>query len=147
MKRSRLLLVVIVVAVAAFVPALWVNEGPLWRWVMLIEKPYHGNSSGHETRGAVFRHRWSSEIFFAHSYYVESGYLAFVRRKVGNETHTTNWSLDGRVFKQWIFGLSVQERCEPPWLWGVTDQTEPTAPWWDEEKATREKNHSRTKAF
>ncbi len=20
----------------------------------------------------------------------------------------------------------------PPWWWGVTDQTEPTAPWWDE---------------
>ena len=21
----------------------------------------------------------------------------------------------------------------PPWLWGVTDQTEPTAPWWNKE--------------
>ncbi len=35
MKRSRLVLVVILVAVTALVTALWVGEGPLWRWVMI----------------------------------------------------------------------------------------------------------------
>ena len=31
MKRSRLLLVVILIAVATLVGSLWVDEGPLWR--------------------------------------------------------------------------------------------------------------------
>ena len=34
MKRSRLVLVVILVAVAVLCVSLWVGEGPLWRWVM-----------------------------------------------------------------------------------------------------------------
>ena len=29
----------------------------------------------------------------------------------------------------------VETKDAPPWWWGVTDQTEPTAPWWEEEKA------------
>ena len=44
------------------------------------------------------------------------------------------WKLDGTVVYQ--RGADGEKRRAPPWLWGVTDQTEPTMPAWmkDDEK-------------
>ena len=60
MNRSRLLLVVILVAVAALAGSLWVGEGPLWRMVMLVEMPYEDL-----TRGTMLCHRVTGKLFQA----------------------------------------------------------------------------------
>ena len=40
----------------------------------------------------------------------------------------TCWNPDGTIEVQ--FNVKSRDRREsPPWLWGMTDQTEPTAPW------------------
>ena len=62
MKRSRLLLVVIVIAVAGLSISLWVGEGPLWRWVMLRRMPLQSEIDGHEVvEGWILIHRWTGE--------------------------------------------------------------------------------------
>ena len=35
------------------------------------------------------------------------------------------------------FLSAARDNHSPPWWWGVTDQTGPTAPWWEEVKAKR----------
>ncbi len=40
----------------------------------------------------------------------------------------TYWLPDGTVTAQ--RDRELGETLEPPWLWGVTDQTEPSAPAW-----------------
>ena len=50
----------------------------------------------------------------------------------------TTWDYDGRVWMQQIASPDgreasawrVEMRLSPPWLWGVTDQTEPSMPAW-----------------
>ena len=42
-KRSRLAVILILAAVVALCVSLWVNEGPLWRWVMLSRHDIVGN--------------------------------------------------------------------------------------------------------
>ena len=50
----------------------------------------------------------------------------------------TIWNFDGTIQHQRpYYGDDVRKqerRKAPPWLWGVTDQTEPTAPWWNEKQ-------------
>ena len=47
------------------------------------------------------------------------------------ETRSTTWAPDGRIDTQsWEMIGSQRNKTSPPWLWGATDQTEPTAPWW-----------------
>ena len=59
----------------------------------------------------------------------------------------TRWNFDGTVSLQRrnykldrtkkVVGydyLPGQWRESSPWWWGITDQTKPTAPWWDHEK-------------
>ena len=41
----------------------------------------------------------------------------------------TWWRFDGTVEAQEFWGQSPESKAAPPWYWGVTDQTEPTAPW------------------
>ena len=63
MKRSRLLGVAILVAVTVLVTALWVNEGPLWRMVMLrrTEEVVRAATEGPLQRILVVRYdnRWT----------------------------------------------------------------------------------------
>ena len=132
MNRSRLVLVVILVAVATLLGSLWVGEGPLWRWVMLVEEEWSSSIGEAEIRGLVSRHRWKGTRHGSRgAWYVESGYLANQAAPRG----LTHWGPDGVVLGQIFVEGNGDERIisSPPWLWGVTDQTEPTAPWWGKE--------------
>ena len=146
MTRSRLLLAIILLTVAVLCVSLWVGEGPLWRLVMLKQETfqYAADATPHplpnsELRGWTQRSRWAGKVLRDVAYYVESGFRAF---DIDYRRGWTAWEPVGKVRSQsyYIFnaegGNNGQVPIEgPPWLWGVTDQTEPTAPWWGEEKA------------
>ena len=133
MKRSRLVLVVILVAVAALVTSLWVNEGPLWRWVMVVEQPIAHLKSDY--RGTHLVNRWTRRNIVTEAFYEDTGFRVLYRREVGNEVRTTRWNRQGHVEAQTLerAGESTVSLSGPPWRWGLTDQTEPTAPWWGKE--------------
>ena len=149
MKRPRLLLAVILLAVITLLAALWVNEGPLWRWVMLekvmIQSParYLPRNSPWTKRVAGFKsiNRWTKTehgrlVFFD----LESGRQ--VQEQVwskGSCIRITKWSPRGTLYMQSRtrneFGETIpaETTTSPPWWWGVENQTEPTAPWWGKE--------------
>ena len=69
------------------------------------------------------------------SYYKKNGYKAMEFHRHGG----TAWQLNGNVLMQVQYRSDAghrlgtpQQRGGPPWWWGVEDQTEPTAPWWNE---------------
>ena len=154
MKRSRLLLAIILVAVSALVGSLWIGEGPLWRWVTVKTIPFEseGLVVPEETvRGWRKVNRWNAEEILQVSYYVRNGFKERVWEfKNGGSYRITFWRPDGTVDQQARFGdqldlssvdeFLVEERgselvdvpaersFNPPWWWGVTNQTEPTAP-------------------
>ena len=140
MKRGRLVLVIILVAVAALVTALWVNEGPLWRLVMLKRLPLEfSTAEGHKVRGWGMIKRSDSESYgWSVMWYVESGYRAIIVFYVdGVPDRGVTWDVEGKVTEQVTTpeeGSGVWAANESaPWWWGVTDQTKPTAPWWGKE--------------
>ncbi len=71
-------------------------------------------------------------------FYCETGFKAFEQLyEAGRIARTTVWNRNGTVKRQTEVKFdgqipSVGHRGSPPWWWGVTDQTEPTAPWWNE---------------
>ncbi len=155
MRRSHLVLAVILVAVVVVVillVALWVNEGPLWRWVMLKRvdhEGYHGYFvslviiNGHfppPTRGWKTVKRWTDHpIWYGKMvlYYVETGMKSAEGEiYAGPSSHATLWNLDGTIQQQRRVDPNRywEVKDAPPWWWPVTDQTEPTAPWWSEKK-------------
>ena len=96
MKRSRLVLVVILVAVASLVTALWVGEGPLWRWVMLRDSIYEGNSDGHAVVGHDTIYRFTGELHGDSArhwvvYYQENGFKALEERRDGEVNKDAAW--------------------------------------------------------
>ena len=164
-KRGRFIAIVIglaVVALCTICVSLWVNEGPLWRVIVLrtiyveydptlVEKKL-GN---HEVRGWMTAKRWTRELtlhgYFV-SFYVENGMKACEGEIYGITrlalVTATWWRIDGRVHSQRrdhdnFYGEEIpaqpgSENWTDSWWWNVTAQTRPTAPWWDHEK-NREK--------
>ena len=146
-KRGRLLLVLVLVAVTMLCISLWVDEGPLWRWVMTkrvpltVLGPAFNERYGHAIRGWAAVKRWSDRPFrfgLFVGYYVENGLIAVRGEQYEDITgrirpaRGTAWNFDGTVEVQWMrddAGNQV-EKESPPWWWDVTDQAEPTAPWW-----------------
>ncbi len=135
---------------AALLICLWINEGPLWRLLLTKMVPLSEIGQGlkqiqygHETRGWVRVKRTPTVVkqrsyLVPHgefvSYYVENGYKASEGKLFGWDLETTQWAFDGTVkYQVRARGDNPQiTKHSPPWLWGVTDQTEPTAPWWNE---------------
>ena len=71
-------------------------------------------------------------------WYVETGFRAEDRLiEGGRGVRETRWNLDGTVQSQdpWVDPVDGQRKHKrsPPWLWGVEDQTHPSAPWWKDE--------------
>ena len=102
MKRSRLLLVVILVAGSALVTALWVNQGPLWRWVMLERKPVKVferiRIQRYPVRGWKTVHRFKGGLHGLHATWYLNGFLA--REVVYEESQIirqTAWNPDGSL--------------------------------------------------
>ncbi len=49
----------------------------------------------------------------------------------GRCVRQTKWSIDGTVIHQSVWtSTDVETRSEPPWWWGVQDQTSPSDPQW-----------------
>ncbi len=49
----------------------------------------------------------------------------------------TLWNLDGTVkfqLRRLDPNGTLEDKTTPPWWWNVKDQTEPTAPWWNEKQ-------------
>ena len=107
---------------------------------MLETERADGKWYGNKTVGLSKRYRWNErdergrkELYFFVFWYIESGYRATeVEYRDGTPLRYTTWGLDGSV--EFQSALDIELRNNPPWLWGVTDQTEPTSPWWDHEK-------------
>jgi len=142
MKKRHLIAAGIIVAVVAVVGSLWMNEGPLWQWVMLESHRYEKTlPSGYRIRGLTLVNRWTKEPIGEVSYFVGNGIKHSVSRvDNGKVTEQTFWNHDGTVLSQHrnfdengVLIPGSELRTSPPWLWGVTDQTEPTAPWWGKE--------------
>ena len=149
MKRSRLVLVVILTLVTVLCISLWIGEGPLWRWVMLEKEAFeiggddplishHGSLRNHKLIGWGLQSRWRDKNLRDVAYYAESGFKAW---DVDYRLGATIWELNGKVSEQALLILDTEGEIYgtnwvhgPPWLWGMTDQTRPTAPWWGEEK-------------
>ena len=188
---------VILVAATSLVMALWVNEGPLWQWVMTQREEFdateevrllrgrwiHGKylSEGNEQEcsslfpqnrpigGWRYILRWSAEPqpHGPFAYYHDNGFKAMqgVYRH-GFQESVTVWDREGKIWWQiraepfdsqsgyslfeqrQLGGQSVREvqrvsrlpglmdpdsnKRDAPWWWGVADQAEPSAPWWNE---------------
>ena len=136
MKRRLVLLAVLVAAIATCV-SLWVNEGPLWRWVMLERVPLHFTLGNDHLVGWQSVKRWGENAGELHGrvLWYKSGGLKAVEAEDSDEYLTvTGWYKDGAVEFQMRGHLpdDVETRTSPPWLWGVKNQTEPSAPSWNE---------------
>ena len=105
---------------------------------------------GHEARGIVGVNRWTGgavPLRVQTFYYVENGFKAHESEYwpySGVSLRSTMWRFDGSVASQsrcdddpghvkepYLSGLvSDQSNIEPPWWWGVKDQTSPSDPQW-----------------
>ncbi len=135
MRRSHLVLAVILVAVVVLCLSLWVNEGPLWRLVMLKRVDFDSRI----TRGWETVKRWTDPPVqhgkIVH-YYKKTGMKTMEGERHGRVFSQTSWNLDGTIRQQLRVDPNgtLEDKRTPPWWWGVKDQTEPTAPWWNEKQ-------------
>ncbi len=105
---------------------------------MLKKSMYEVNEMTYRIRGWTIANRWTGLMRESVDYYVETGFIATVREWVGSGIRVTYYTPEGVVSGQEIYDAqSLRDRRlaatpSPPWWWGVKDQTEPTAPWWNE---------------
>ncbi len=136
MRRGPLVQVGILIAVVALCVSVWVNEGPLWRVVMtkkyLRELVTH---SGHPLKGWGWFTKKGAPRSTEVMYFVENGYVYRLSHRRDSVGRTTTWNFDGTVqYQSRSSADGTEQNRSPPWWWGVEDQTEPTAPWWNEKQ-------------
>ena len=149
-RRGRLLLWLVLALVVAPIPFV----GPsVWRWLTTsTRKVYLDSSSNPELMRTIHKVRgWEtvkrgSQPYLRHGpcilYYVENGFKAEESFYENNTlVRSTIWNIDGLVVAQTKGQQPLFPPWEghwpkrsPPWWWNVTDQTEPTAPWWNKEE-------------
>lgn len=121
--------------------------GPIWNRISIdkgtedyfVSGVMRVNGVPSQVRWYTWRARWRGNIVQHGYYYCRSGFVCSENTVVGGERRLTLYLPDGRVHKQRSYkriGNSSQEefRTEPPWWWGVTDQSHPTAPWLNDGK-------------
>ena len=141
-RRAKLVLLVLAVALVGLGVWAWVDEGPLWRWMMTTRRYRESSRESELVRGWSTIHRWSGiNVGPFADYFVRSG----KRSSYGSESDDgiykhTSWKFDGSVSWQISYNVRIPPGDRekglnylPPWLWGVTDQTEPTMPEWMKE--------------
>ncbi len=160
-RRARLVLVLVVLGVVGLGLFVWEPVGDLL-WVSITTKrvPMPTSRDGGPWvpswipisvnpdvgRGWVRVKRWADPPV-AHGtatwYFLSTGYKGQEYSiENGVIVGETTWKSDGSVLSQHRvrdehgnlvdpYGEKA-ERRSPPWWWGVTDQTEPSAPWWKE---------------
>ena len=148
-RRARVALGIIALAVIGL--GVWRGEALYW-WVM-TERVYCDRVLGKKhLRGYRTPSRW--EHRFLHGevvlWDIDTGFLfSKTTHSAGEQPRATYWNPDGTLRWQveeenahtnnfahlgldgWGY-LDDRKivRTQPPWLWGVTDQTEPTIPAW-----------------
>ena len=108
-ERLRRLLVlagIVVAVVVVLYVRFWVNEGPLWRWVIVKETVLvvkYASLGPHEISVHIFENRWTGKPLrrLQVGYYVENGFKALEATGDG----TTFWNYDGTVKHQRGAGL------------------------------------------
>ena len=136
-RAARLTLAAVAVAVIGL--GVWAWE-PLYWWV-ITERVFtgHNDGDGGIVRGWYRIGRWSGRETRdgrAVTWFVSTGYRAsetFFAGGFGRIGRTTIWKPSGSVQHQ--IGPTQWPgvpgwRTSPPWLWGVTDETEPSIPAW-----------------
>ena len=137
-RRAKVALAAVALALVGL--GAWRGEA-LWRWAttsrVYVERHRPFFSFFAFSWGGPKMRGWKQGALWPDSglgllWYVDSGFKAeeyFIRD--GN-VYITRWRPDGSVLRQ-DTGIQAgpdQSQETPPWLWGVTDQTEPTMPEW-----------------
>ena len=123
MKRPKLIAIVLLACIVGVCTS-WVDEGPLWRWVMIRREEVKYRLGGHPVRGWRRVHRWTGQKLELEIHYVGNGFLAG-RTYLTGPLLAAGWRYNGRV------RMRSYRAFGPPFE-DVPDQTEPTAPWWKE---------------
>ncbi len=125
-NRARLILVALVAAVC--VTGVW--WGPqAYEWARFRRELYVSYDRDHGYQvGYKLRDRWGS-AYKSKSWWLESGFRAIEQYSAGPFPDVTMWNVDGTILLQQDESQG-KERRKPPWLWGATDQEEPTLPRW-----------------
>lgn len=138
-RRARVILVIVVVAGGTLA---FLAREPLYEWVA-TERVHFDQTLGDDlnVRGYRFQKRWGhGGMIRAHGWYTSTGFLrGWIEFRKGRLYRQTTWSPDGTVLNQLSWPLDADnitvDKTEPPWLWGVTDQAEPSMPAWMKDDA------------
>ncbi len=131
-RRARLVLVLVVLGVVGVGVAAW---EPVWRWA----STHREYTDTYGIRGWRVVEQWDRNKQLGRVFFWPNGFkMQELELRDSGERRYTQWRPDGTVERQAISyqGTMPNNKEAPPWLWGVTDQTEPTMPAWmkDDEK-------------
>ncbi len=138
-RRAKLVLLVLAVALVGL--GVWAWE-PLWMWATtktVTRPPATRNWDGLRVRSYAIVKRWRDfPPERTVEFYEKTGFKSMEVEWRAAPFRWTTWNVDGSVAEQNqadIDGHPIIHRDSPPWLWGVTDQTEPTMPAWMKDDA------------
>lgn len=146
-RRAKTVLIGLVVVVCAGGVFAW---KPVLRlvstqriWTLTRDAWFHEDARAHETvKGRVREyqeyHRWRRIAHgWQRGWFEHNGFLAYETEwRNGRPIRGTEWRRDGSIREQWDDvdrGGRAMSKRTPPWWWGVTEQSQPTAPWWGKE--------------
>ena len=113
--------------IAPAVTQWWNTQSICGSWKVTIPK----TEEVHTVGGYARVHKRSNEMQLRTGWYLETGFIGEEVTSWHPELRQTWYTRDGRVADQFSVSAdgTAEERHQPPWWWGVTDQAEPTAPW------------------
>lgn len=122
--KARRAAVALVLAGALFTFA----GGPaLWQWVTRYRNYECIDDFAGWTTYSRFTNEPDGEERFWHQ---GTGMLVTHSMYFAGETRATYWDINGNIVEQeHELGGRLRILSEPPWLWGVSEQTSPSAPW------------------
>ncbi len=135
-KAAKIILALIAIGVVVLGIFCWEQ---VWMLVITTEVPIEWKGSDLELiRGRSQVKRWDRDRKHGRTiaWYVKTGWKAHESEHREGTSRQTYWNFNGTVNRQLNSAkmrLVIYKRS-PPWLWDVTDQSEPTAPWWKEKK-------------
>ena len=135
--KSRSFKTVLLLSVAALV-TVFLSWDAILELVGKRRVPISCVVDNEETTGWATVNRWeaprpgtSAYDGYAVTFFANGLRAVEAKYEQGTFIRATYWRSDGTVSWQ---DDGYTATIVPPWLWGVTDQTEPTAPWWKGEK-------------
>ena len=136
-RRAKLVLLVLAVAFVGLCLLAW---EPVFQWATTTRKYVENRTreiDGETVRGWHYVPRWpdswgSGGYQGTRMWFLQSAFAAGEVDARGDELRITTWNRDGSVRDQTLIvrGGPNVERHAPPWLWGATNQSVPSAPDW-----------------